>query len=305
MSRYSPHQNVVNYNAHGEHDRFLLGVLLVALGETFLVGMGAVVKHLSQELPLVQIVFFRNFFALILLFPLVVKVGLPYLKTRQLHTHFLRGLFGVIAIFCMFYTFANLRLTEAVLLKATSPIMLSLMAWLILREHLNGLSWCAIGLAFIGVLIMMQPNELDLTISLGFIAGISAALLASLAKVMVRKLGRTEPSEVIVFYFSAFATAFTLPFMILAWQPVADDQWLFLLLIAVLASLGQLCLTKAYTVVKAGRIAMFSYLSLPIAALLGWLLWSETIDLALLAGVLIIVAAGAINFYGNRRLGKN
>lgn len=301
MSRYSPHQNVVNYNAHGRQDRLFLGVLLMAVGETFLVGMGATVKHLSEELPLMQIVFFRNLFAIVFLIPLVLRVGVSHLKTQHLAIHFQRGLFGVLAMLCMFYAFANLRLTEAVLLKATAPVMLSFMAWLVLRERLPALGWCAIGLAFTGVLVIMQPGEIDFTLSLGFYAGIAAALLAALAKVMVRRLGRTEPSEVIVFYFAAFASLCTLPFLTLVWQPATFVQWSFMGLIALLATLGQLCITKAYSLARAGRVAMFSYLSLPIAGLLGWFLWSEVIDMTLVAGTLVIVCAGAMSVYAGRK----
>ena len=64
MSEQSPHQQVVNFNAGGAEDRLLLGILLIALGETCFVFMGVFVCQASPEIPLVQIVFFRNFFAL-------------------------------------------------------------------------------------------------------------------------------------------------------------------------------------------------------------------------------------------------
>jgi len=301
MPRFSPHQNVVNYNAHGKRDRVLLGIFLMAFGETILVGMAAAIKHLSSELPLLQIIFFRNALALVVLIPFIFRVGLTHLKTKKINIHFLRALFGVSAMLCMFYIFANLRLSEAVLLKATSPIMLSLMAWLVLRERVSLLGWCAILMAFVGVLVILGPNAFDLSISLGFLIGITGALLAALAKIMVRRLGRSDSSEVIVFYFAAFGTVFTLPFAITVWQPVFGVQWFFLCLIAVFATFGQLCITKAYTVAPAARVAMFSYLSLPVAGLLGWFLWSETIDLPLLLGTAIIVVAGCLSFYVSRR----
>ena len=301
MNQYSPHQSVINYNAGGRRDRLLLGVLLVVLGECLLVIMGAVIKHIGSQMPLSQIMFFRNLLALIFIFPMVWRVGLTHLQTSNSGTHFLRGALGVSAMFCMFYSFSNIKLSEAILLKATSPVMLSLMAWLVLREKLPPLAWLAIFLAFFGVAIIANLGEIDLKLQLGYLAGISAALLAALAKIMVRKLGRTEPSEVIIFYFAICGSVFTLPFALWQWQAVSLAQWGFLILIALLASFGQLFITKAYTVARAGSVSIFSYLAMPFAAGLGWLVWDETIDIPLIIGSLVIICAGAISFYASHR----
>jgi len=301
MSEQPLRRNAINYNAHGKHDRMLMGVLLIAVGETLLVMMGASIKHLSAELSLLQIVFFRNVFALLFIFPFVLKIGMNSLSTQNRSLHFRRGLFGVSAMFCMYYSFSTLKLTEAVLLKATSPILLSLIAWMMLRERLPALSWVAIGLAFVGVAIIVNPESVEVKVQLGFLAGLAGALLAAMAKIMVRRLGRTEPSKVIVFYFALSGTLFTLPLAVWYWQSIEFAQWGLLAFIGLLATLGQLFITKAFTVAKAGKVAMFGYLSIPIAGLMGWLLWDESLDLPLLLGALTIVSAGALSFYAARR----
>lgn len=301
MNQYSPHQNVINYNAGGKQDRLLLGVVLMVLGESLLVIMGAVIKHISDQAPVAGIMFFRNFLALIFIVPLVMRVGFSELKTPNLGIHLQRGIFGVSAMFCMFYAFSTIKLSEAILLKATSPVMLSLMAWLVLREKLPAMTWLAIALAFLGVVIIANPSDIDLSVQLGFIAGIASALLAALAKIMVRKLGRTESPEVIIFYFAVCGSVFTLPFALWQWQVVSLSNWGFLIFIALLATFGQLFITKAYTVAKAGKVSIFSYLSMPIAGLLGWFIWGESFDLPLLIGSAIVIAAGVLSFYVNHR----
>ena len=301
MNQYSPHQNVINYNAGGKQDRLLLGVILMVIGESLLVTMGAVIKHISDSLPITEIMFFRNLLALIFIIPLVMRVGVGQLRTSNLGIHIQRGIFGVSAMFCMFYSFSTVKLSEAVLLKATSPIMLSLIAWLVLREKLPGMTWFAIVLAFLGVVVIADPSELDLTIQLGFIAGLASALLAALAKTMVRKLGRTETPEVIIFYFAICGSVFTLPFAVWQWQSISFTNWCFLMFIAVLATFGQLFITKAYTVAKAGKVSIFTYLSMPIAGFLGWIIWNEKFDLPLLIGSVIVICAGLLSFYASHR----
>ena len=110
MNQYSPHQNVINYNAGGKQDRLLLGVVLMVLGESLLVIMGAVIKHISDLAPLAGIMFFRNFLALIFIVPLVMRVGFSELKTPNLGIHLQRGIFGVSDMFCMFYAFSTIKL---------------------------------------------------------------------------------------------------------------------------------------------------------------------------------------------------
>lgn len=304
MTQYSPHQTVVNYNAGGKRDQLLLGVLYMAVGETLIVFGGAAIKHVTSELPVVQVMFFRSFFGLLFLSPLVFHIGLARLKTQKLSLHFLRGLLGMLAMFGMFYSFHVLKLTEAVLLKATSPIMLTFIAWVVLKERLTWQACCAVFLAFTGVVIIVNPSEFNPEIGLGFLAGISSAIIAAFAKTTVRRLGQTEGSDIIVFYFLLFGTLLTLPLLFVFWQPVTAEQWAWLGLVGVLSTAGQVGITKAFSVAQAGQVAMFTYLSLPVAGALGWFLWEERITLPLIIGTVIIVCAGSLSVLSSHKVKK-
>jgi len=296
MSETSPHQQVVNFNAGGAEDRLLLGIILIALGEMCFVLMGVFVRQAANDISLAQIMFFRNFFALFFVAYAVSKVGFSKLRSKQQGLHLLRALVGITSMFFMVYSFSHLKLTEATLLKATSPIMIPLVAWLVLRERLGLLTWLAILLAFAGVAVIVAPDNLSLSTNLGFAAGLASAILASLAKVIVRKLGALDPSEIIVFYFAAYGTLITLPFCLWYWSAMSTTLWGLVILCALAATGGQLLVTRAYTIAKAGRIGMFSYVSMPIAGILGWLLWSESIAISLIIGSLMIVSAGYLNY---------
>lgn len=304
MTQYSPHQTVVNYNAGGKRDQLLLGVLYMAVGETLIVFGGAAIKHVTSELPVVQVMFFRSFFGLLFLSPLVFHIGLARLKTQKISLHFLRGLLGMLAMFGMFYSFHVLKLTEAVLLKATSPIMLTFIAWVVLKERLTWQAWCAVFLAFTGVVIIVNPSEFNPAIGLGFLAGISSAIIAAFAKTTVRRLGQTEGSDIIVFYFLLFGSLLTLPLLFVFWQPVTSEQWAWLGLVGVLSTAGQVGITKAFSVAQAGQVAMFTYLSLPVAGALGWFLWEERITLPLIIGTVIIVCAGSLSVLSSHKVKK-
>jgi len=254
------------------------------------------VRHAAAEIPLIQILFFRNFFALFFIGFLVSRIGFLALKSDRHRLHLARALVGLTAMYLMVYSFSHLKLTEATLLKATAPIMIPLIAWFLLKEHLAKLTWIAIFLAFTGVFVVIAPSGLNLSANIGFFAGLGSAILASLAKVIIRKLGTTEPSEVIVFYFALYGTVITAPLCYLFWEEMNSVIWGLVFLCALAASAGQMLVTKAYTVAKAGRIGMFSYVSMPIAGILGWFIWSESLSLSLLIGSAMIIIAGYLNY---------
>lgn len=79
--------------------------------------MGGIVKYVSAHLPNEMVVFFRSFLGLSVLFPWVWQRGFHQLKTQKLRGHLLRGLAGLMAMYCFFYAIAHMPLAEATLLN--------------------------------------------------------------------------------------------------------------------------------------------------------------------------------------------
>lgn len=291
---------VLNYNAHGKQDRLLLGIGLMICGEIFFVIAGALIKELAENLPLVQIMFFRNLFGFIFISALFIKNGFSSLKSEQPFTQLLRGLVGLAAMFFMVFTYSELQLNEATLLKATTPIFIPMIAFFLLQERISILTWFAILIAFIGVVIVNANGGTNFNISIGWIAGFCAAIFSATAKVLVRKLGRTDPSKVIIFYFALIGTAVSFPFAIYQWQEMTVTLIGLVVALALLSTFGQLSVTKAYTVAAAGKIGLYGYSSLPIAAIIGWFIWQEPITTQLGIGMIVIIIAGVINLKAQR-----
>jgi len=156
-------------------------------------------------------------------------------------------------------------------------------------------------MAFIGVVIIVNPAEFDPVVGLGFLAGAFSAFMGALAKTMVRRLGQTENSDVIVFYFMVTGSVLSLPTLAFYWQTPSWSQWGWLALLAFLSTAGQVGITKAYSVAKAAQVSMFTYLSMPVAGLLGWVLWDEGITTPLIIGTLVIISAGVLSVLGGRK----
>jgi drug/metabolite transporter (DMT)-like permease len=280
----------------------VLGALFILLGEALLAVMGGIIKHLSDDLSTQQIVFFRNFAGLAMLLPILMKTGLSELKTKRLHWHLMRALVGLSAMYCYFFVLARMPLAEAFLVKLTSPFFMPIIAYIWLKESIGPNTRWAIIIGFIGVAFILRPG----TDSFSYLAaiGLIGAALAALAKVTIRKMGNTESSVAIVFYFGVISAIISAPPAFYAWQAVPDSAWGWILLMGAVATLGQLALTRAYRTAPTGRIGIYVYSSVIYGAFMGWLFWDEIPLWTTWLGSALIIAAGLINIRKNKRSAK-
>jgi drug/metabolite transporter (DMT)-like permease len=275
----------------------LLGALFILLSELMFASMGAVVKQLTQSLPSEMAVFMRNLFGLALLLPLVWGSGFITLKTKVFHLHLLRSVAGVSAMYCFFYALANLPLADGMLLKMTSPIFMPLIAWYWLSEPMYRSVLLAIGIGFIGVILVLNPGgEFNHIALIGLLGG----GLASLAKVSLRRLGKTEPSVRVVFYFALLSSIISALPMSWNWQQPSVIEWWLFALLGLFGTLGQLLLTRGYAVAAAARVSPFTYSSVLFGAAYGYLFWGETLSLQFIFGALLIGLAGIIALKGGK-----
>lgn len=267
--------------------------------ELLLACMGIAIKHVAVDLPNEMIVFFRNFFGLIALAPWLHQLGWSKLKTKVLHLHLLRGLSGVAAMYCFFYTIANITLAEATVLKLTSPFFIPIVAFLWLAEPIPNKLKYAVLLGFAGVLLIMRPGFNELTSAM--LVGLAGALFAGFAKVAIRRLA-SEPSAVIVCYFGLIASTVSIVPLTWAWVTPSLENWLTLLFMGICATCAQLLMTRAYRLAPASKVGPFTYFSVIFAAAFGWIFWNETIALISIAGTLLIIGAGFLTMQTDKKV---
>ena len=268
------------------------GALLLLLAEACFAGIGAVVKFTSSTASEAQVVFFRNFFALLLMLPFLYRHGFSLLKTKRWYLHLSRALTGIISMYCFFYVLARLPLAQGMLVLLLSPFIVPLIARFWLKERPSRVTLFGILLGFIGVMLAL-PGGTG-TANAIMLIGLLSAVLVAVTKTTIRYMSDTEPAVRIVFYFSlltAVLSAIPLPFY---WQPLNNDVWLAFTGMGVLAAIGQLAMTRAYAIAPASDIGMWTYSSVIFAGVFGYLFWQEPVTLAWFGGVLVIFYAGYI-----------
>ena len=275
------------------------GAAMLIIGELLLAVMAAMIKHLTdQGLSSESMVFFRNLFGLLFLFPILFRGGLGQLKTQRIGIHLVRAITGVGAMFLFFYTIAHATLAEAVLVKMTAPFFLPLIGMIWLGDKVRSQTWWAILLGFIGVVVILRPGSGAFNPVL--LLALASAALMGVAKVSIRRMADSEPPRRIVFWFGLISTLISaLPML---WNERWPDQLqLFWLLgIGLVATVAQLCMTHAYQLASPGRIGVYNYTSVIWAVTLGWLFWGETLYFSFLLGTLLIVGAGIWNLRAQR-----
>jgi drug/metabolite transporter (DMT)-like permease len=276
----------------------LRGAALLALSSLLFATMGVFVRLASHTASNEIIVFARNLVGLLLLTPLLLIDRSTGFRTQVFPQHLWRALTGLTAMYGFFYAIAHLPLSNAMIFTYSSPLFIPLVAWIFLKEAMTVRAWVSAGVGFIGVILVCKPDH-GLMNHFAVI-GLGSAFLAATAFVTVRALGATEPAPRIVFYFALISTIVSV--MPLFWRGRFISWHEFLLLAAVgsLATLSQLCMTRAYALAPAGRIGPINYLAIVVAGFYAWILWGETPDGWAIGGTGLIIASSLLSLRKSR-----
>lgn len=266
-------------------------VFFALLSAAGIAAMATCVRIASAELPQSEVVFFRNFFGLLLLLPFAIRQRLS-LRTEHLGLHIFRAFLGFCAMYLYFYAIAHLPLADAVLLNYTSPLFVTLFAVLWLKESLTINRKLAGFLGLAGVFFLFHPSAASA--SLAGIIGLFSGFMAGFAQTSVKKLSNTESSLLIVLMFAFFASIFSIIPMVLEFTLPTVRTWLWLIAVAGFGNIGQLSLTHAFKLAPASQVSPLGYSGLIFAGLIGFYLWHEAPSQWTIAGTSLIVIAGIL-----------
>ncbi len=281
-----------------------LGGVCMVLSVLFFSLMDVLIK-ITNEYDVGQVMFSRAIFGLIPIFFLIPKEKLKnFYKTKYVSLHFYRSFIGAIAMYAIFVGLRNLELAEVTSMAFSGPIWVVIFSILFLGEKVRITRWLAVGLGFLGVLIISKPGFDNL--NLYYIFPIIFTLGFAGVSIFIRKLTLVgEPVYLIAFYFSvcsAIFGLFTLPLG--GWLiPTIYDLGL-LILIGLFGSIANLLLTKSYQLAEVSLTTPLKYLSLVFAIIFGFYFFNEIPTIYTLSGAGLIVVSSAIIFIREHQLNK-
>ena len=264
--------------------RVALWMTAAALGYA---GMIAIVKHLSAEIDVYVLLFWRYFLALALFVPWLMRAGV--LRTRRLGLHLGRAALMVVHGGTLLVAVLVIPLAEATSLIFTAPLFATMLAAVFLREQVGPRRWLALAAGFAGVLIIVQPGVAAFNPAAGLV--LVSALTGAGVVVTGKVLLRTDGAELTVFYLTLFAVPFALIVAALRWQWPTVDQIPWLLALGLVANTYIYGLTRALKIAETSLVMPFDFLRMPAAALAGYAFFAEMLDPWAWLGAAIIFAS--------------
>ncbi|MAW13698.1 MAG: RNA polymerase subunit sigma-54 [Rhodobacteraceae bacterium] len=272
------------------------GMIFMTLSGLGFVSMHSIVKTLGPTLPAFEIAFFRAFFGLLLVVPMVVMTTGNPLKTQKFGLHAMRGFINGISMLLFFLGVTLTPLAELTALSFTAPIFATLLAMLFLGEMVGARRWAAIFVGFAGTIVILRPGFED--VGLGPILIVSSALFWGASMIFVKRLTDTESNLTIVAYASVWLTlACAIP-AYFDWIWPNLTQILFLVAAAMMGTLGQFAMNRALKLADASVVLPMDFTRLIWASIIGYFLFSELPDIFTIIGAFMIF--GSTTYIGIR-----
>ncbi|MGO4907489.1 DMT family transporter [Pseudorhodobacter sp. W20_MBD10_FR17] len=280
-----------------------LGIILM-VAVTFVFAMqDGISRHLAGAYNVMMVVMIRYWFFA------AFAIWLGWRKAGSLRaagaTHHpilqpLRGVLLAVQINVLVLGFVKIGLVGNHAIFASYPLMIAALSGPILGESVGWRRWVAIGIGFVGVLIILQP---------GFAVFSPYALLPIVGAVMfatygllTRYVGRKDRAVVSFFWVGTVGAAITTIAGVAWWEPMIASDWAWMLLLCVTGIVGHYMLISAYEVAEASAIQPFAYLQLVFASILGMTVFQEVLELHVAIGAGVVVLAGLFTLWRARQV---
>jgi drug/metabolite transporter (DMT)-like permease len=279
---------------------------VLSASATFTLG-SALVKALTADFPVMEIVMFRSFVGLAAMLPMILRYGgLMTLRTRRPLGHVMRTVYGFIGTVTSVYGFGVLPLVTVTALGFAMPLFLTVVSIPLLGERVGPRRATAVVVGFAGVMIMLRPWHIDASsMPLDAVAIVMAGVFTwSLSMINIRQMGEAgERNVTIVTWYSLGTGALAALGCIGNWVTPTPWQLLSLITAGLLSGFAQLLMTEGYRAAETTLVAPFEYGAIIYATILGIAIWGEWPDVWSLTGVAVLIASGLYIWHREVTLG--
>ena len=275
----------------GGAERTLLAVALMLSATLCFSASDGAAKYLSAGMSAQQILWIRYGVVLVILFPLLWRAGgRRLLRTGRPFLHVLRGLLLLGAGMLFVSALGKLPLELCTALNYVSPFFVTALSIPVLRERIGVRRWAAVGVGFLGVLVILRPD------GAGFLwvmlLPVLAALCWSMVLVVTRLMRLSEQPLTVLLYSSVVGWLVSGPFAWMSWRTPGATDWLLLIGTGLVNALAQYLTIRAFMLASPSLLAPFAYSSMIWAVLIGATVFGTFPDLATVAGTAVLIGAG-------------
>jgi len=263
--------------------------------------MDGIAKYLSSDMHILQVVWGRYFFMILISIPLTYFFFRKYfVKPKNIYFQFVRSMFLFLSTVLFFYAISVISMAEALALAFVYPIIVTILSSLLLNENVGIHRWLAVVVGFVGALIIIQPGFIK--VNLATIAGLGAGIAYAFYIISTRKLSSIDnPLLTLIFtgLFGAIIISFVVPFF---WITPNFNQWLLMIALASVGTFGHFCLILAYNYAEASKLSPLGYFEIVNNILIGYYFFGDFPNKWLWLGLFFIISSGIyISLRENRK----
>lgn len=254
----------------------------------------AVIKGFGDTMSVFQIGFFVTLFSFVP--ALIVRPRgerwRDFYKLRHPWLMQVRGICGIVSMIAVTYAFTTIPLAEVYALVFLTPIIVTILSVIILKETMTLSRWVLLAMGFAGVLLVVRPGLREL--ELGHLTAACAAISASVGAIVLKHISANERRVSLLGILLGYALVFNGIAMIPSFVMPSIEQFAMLLLIGLFGGTGQLLMIAATRRAAANQIAPVQYSQIIWAILLGGIFYQEYPDAVALTGLVIVVISGTL-----------
>ncbi len=281
-----------------------LGIWLM-IGTSFVfAAQDALSRHLAAEYSVFLVVMIRYWFFAAFVIALAVRRSGSLRKaaaTSQPMVQIFRGLLLAGEICVMVLGFTLLGLVESHAIFACYPLLVAALSGPVLGERVGPWRWAAIGVGFVGVLVILRPGHTVFAPAAAI--PLLSAFLFALYGLLTRYVARKDTAITSFFWTGTVGAVAMTAVGIWTWEPMTGPDYAMMATLCVTGVAGHFMLIKCYEVAEASAVQPFAYLQMVFAAALGLLVFGEVLEMNVVIGASIVVAAGLFTLWRNRRAG--
>jgi len=283
-------------------DHPLLGISLMLGAVLAFAFMDVAMKLLVAEYPAIQVTFLRCAGSMPLFALAIIASGdREQFVSANLGLQIVRATIGILMLTSVGICFRELPLADAYAIFFAAPLLIVLLSGPLLGEAAGKRLVIAALLGFAGVLIVLKPEGQSLALSLGASMGLVGMLCYSFTSILLRRLGRQDSALTIAFYYTLLAGAGSAVLVWPVWQPIQRSDWVALAVLISAGTVAQFLISMAYRRASPATLAPFEYTAMIWALLFGYSMWRDIPGIRMIAGSIVVVAAGLYIIHHERQ----
>ncbi len=273
-------------------DNRRIGILLVTLTTLCFATLDACAKWLVQYLPVLQVVWLRFLFHVLLASALLApRYGLELVRVRNWKLQALRAAMLGTMTALNFWALQYLQLAETGAIQFSVPLMIALLSAWWLGERLDARRWLAIIAGFIGVLLVIRPGSQAFHPAI--LLSVGNAILYAAFNMLTRRMVATESAASMQLMSALGATLLLAPWALAGWQwPDGWFTWGVIAICGLCGGLGHFMVAQAHRYASAATLGPFLYQQIIYMTLWGWLIFGQVPGLLVVGGAAIVVLSG-------------